>query len=104
MGRAREGSMRLSYSQRVGLELLAERHERAENAGPSMAQVRWAGSREGINGNTVFALVDRGLAEGKWVDTPYRRIVGKITPAGLEHLRSLREKEAVRAERAAAKS
>lgn len=46
---------------------------------------QWRGAREaGVLGNTMVALADRGLADVRWKDRPYRRMTYRLTPAGVE--------------------
>lgn len=88
--------MRLSDTQRWGLERLAAEREQAARTG---GKVKWIGSKDGgPTGTTLGALTDKGLAEVRWTDRPYRRLVGRITDAGVEELQRRLERERQRAE------
>lgn len=68
----------MTDTQKSALHLL-----RAQEALPYSG--KWIGAREGVSGTTLFALSERGLALAKWTDRP-RRVVGQLTPAGVDWL------------------
>jgi hypothetical protein len=75
---------RLTGGQRYTLERLA--HLRAQlHAGERSHS--WGGALEGVGmGSTLAALERRGYVETRVVRRPHVRMVGRITPAGLERL------------------
>jgi len=70
---------RLSYTQRSALVTLTR------------FEGRFVGTKESnVMGSTLAALADRGLVELKATTKPYRRLVGRLTPAGVEAARKAR--------------
>lgn len=76
----------MSYSQLAALEQLYDRRAHVQG---------WIGSLEGgPHGMTIEALERRGLAEAKYIERPYARIVGRITAAGITEVERRRRKRA----------
>ena len=50
----------------------------------TLSPIDWLGSREAAaHGQTLSALADRGLARCAWTHRPHRRLVARLTPAGV---------------------
>lgn len=61
---------------------------------------KWIASADGgVAGSTLAALEDRGLVEVRWSEKPYRRMEGRLTPAGVRFLRDWHAAELHRLER-----
>jgi hypothetical protein len=61
---------------------------------PTQSACDWRGALEAApRGRTLSALAERGLAHCAWTFRPHRRLVARLTPAGLQALHALEPAE-----------